>query len=277
MKEALVVSYRWQSATQALVHPNGWTGRARRAGMKDGIVGLNMSRWQRQQLLATIESSPCPYVWLDALSMPAALLGPNPDQGWWLLNLSDTLLTRMMAVYATGSNTLVLRSSEPDGGRYHERAWTMQEFCGSRAITVCSEDDVNHSSYTPEEAAEFIEMRRVIQMDMKSALPLWCQNLLESASVGSSEDVNERKEAHIRRVKAFVKAQAKVTCQEPVDKIRALLPIFLNSPVQDAVELRDLTVRCARLALEGAMSEKAKTVMIESQKLVETGTGRYKK
>jgi hypothetical protein len=275
MTEALVVSYRWQPVTQALVHPNGCTGLARCAGMKDGIVGLNMSRWQRQQLLATIESSPCPYVWLDALSMPAAILGPNPDPGSWLLGLSDTLLTRMMAVYAAGAITVVLRSSEPDGGRYHERAWTMQEFCGSRAITVCSESGVNHPSYTPEEAVEFLGMRRDIQSGMKSALPLWGQRLLESASAGSSKDVEDRKEAHIRGVEAFVKAQAKVTSQEPVDKVRALLPILFNSPVQDAAELRDLSVMGAMIALDSDMLEEAKTVMIESQKLVTTN-GRYK-
>ena len=112
---------------------------------------------------------------------------------------------------------------------------------------------------------------------MKSALPFWGQRLLDFASAGSSKDLNERKEAHIRGVNAFVKAQAKLACQQPVDTIRALLPIFLNSPVQDASELRDLNVKGARLALEDAISEEARTVMIESQKLVETAAGRYKK
>ncbi len=62
------------------------------------------------------------YVWLDNLSIPTPMLGPNIAPGSWLLNLSNTLLTRMMTVYAAGANTVVLRSSEPDGGRYHKRA-----------------------------------------------------------------------------------------------------------------------------------------------------------
>ena len=138
MTETLVVSYRWQPTNQALVHPEGFSGRAPFAGMKDGVVGINMSRWQRQQLLAAIRGSPLPYVWLDALSIPVAVLGPNPDPNSWLLGLSHALLTRMMAVYAAGANTVVLRSAEPEGSRYHQRAWTMQEFCGSRVVTVYS-------------------------------------------------------------------------------------------------------------------------------------------
>ena len=100
-----------------------------------------MNRWQRQQLLNAIESSPYPYVWLDALSIPTAILSSTLDPGSWLLGLSDTLLTRMMAVYAAGATTIVLRSAELDGGRYHQRAWTMQEFCGSRTVTIRSEYD----------------------------------------------------------------------------------------------------------------------------------------
>jgi hypothetical protein len=62
------------------------------------------------------------------------MMGPNIAPGSWLLDLSNTLLTRMMTVYAAGANTVVLRSSEPDGGRYHQRAWTMQELFGSRIV-----------------------------------------------------------------------------------------------------------------------------------------------
>jgi hypothetical protein len=272
MKEALVVSYRWQPQNQALVHPEGCTGRAHCAGMKDGIVGLNMSRWQRKQLLGAIQSSWYPYVWLDALSIPAAVLGPNPDPGSWLLGLSDTLLTRMMAVYAAGANTVVLRSAEPDGGRYHQRFWTMQEFCGSRAVIVFSEDNVHSKPYTPEEDAEFTEMRRGIKSGMKSALPLWGQRLL--AATGNNEAALERRKSLIRGVEAFTKAQAMVACQEQVDKIRALLPIFLNSPVQDATELGDLVKMGVRLAMEGALSEEAKAVMIEASKLVDKNATR---
>jgi hypothetical protein len=151
----------------------------------------------------------------------------------------------------------------------------MQEFCGSRALAVCSEDDARQCPYTEEEEAEFSEMRRGIKSGMKTALPLWGQRLVDSsAASASSKTAQERKEAQIHGVEAFAKAQAKVTCQEPVDKIRALLPIFLNSPVQDASELRDLVTICVRLVMEGAMSEEAKTTIIDAQQLVEFSAAR---
>jgi hypothetical protein len=268
MEEALVVSYRWQAANQALVHPTGFTGQASCAGMKDGIVGINMSRWQRQRLLAAIESNPYPYVWLDALSIPAAVLGSNTEHDPWLLDLSNTLFTRMMAVYSAGGTTIVLRSSEAEGGRYHQRAWTLQEFCGSRAIAVCSEENAEQVPYTPEEDSEFSEMRRSIKSAMRSAMPFWGQRLLRDAAGGGNEADRERKEALIRGIEAFAKAQEGVKCQEPVDKVRALLPLFLNSPVQDAMELRDLVEICSRLSVEGCLTEEAKTAIAESQRLI---------
>jgi hypothetical protein len=247
--------------------------------MKDGIVGLNMSRWQRQQLLAGIRDSPHPYVWLDALSIPAALLlsrgHASPEQDSWLHALSNTLLTRMMAVYAAGASTIVLRSSEPDGGRYHQRAWTMQEFCGSRFITVRSEDGANQVPYTREEDSDFTKMRRSIKRNMTSALPLWGQRLLDAVESGKSKAAKAREDALIRGVEAFAKAQAKVTCQEPLDKVRALLPMFLNSPVQDAKELRDLVQMGMKLATEGGLSAEVVIAMAGFHKLIEGGAEDY--
>jgi hypothetical protein len=174
MPEALIVSYSWQPENHALVHPGGITGRAPCAGMKDGIGGINMSRWQRRELLAAIHGIPHPYVWLDALSILATLLlGSSPEQhGSWLHLLPATLITRIMAVYVAGGNIVVLGSSEPEGIRYHQRAWTLHEYCGSRTIAVCSKEDAFTVSFTPEEDSEFLEMRRSIKKGMKSALPL---------------------------------------------------------------------------------------------------------
>ena len=217
-----------------------------------------------RELLKCIRCSPHPYVWLDALSMPAAVLGPDPCPGSWLVGLSNTLLARMMAVCAAGANTVVLRSSEAKGSRYHQRVWTLQEFCGSRAVTVCTEDNADLVPSTPEEVAEFSEMRRAIKSDMKRAFPLWGQRLIGATA--------ERKEALVRGVEAFAKAQATLFCKEPMDKVRALLPILLNSPVQDAKELRELVDMGMRLALEGALSEEASTAIFDSLKLVKNAT-----
>jgi hypothetical protein len=92
----LPVSYRWQG-TETFVCP----------GLK-----LNMSRWQMEELVRALSSTSCFYVWIDRLSVPQ-----------YESELQNTLLSRMMATYANARETLVLRSMEEKGSRYHERAW----------------------------------------------------------------------------------------------------------------------------------------------------------
>jgi hypothetical protein len=107
---------------------------------------------------------------------------------------------------------------------------------------------------------------------MRNAFPLWGQRLLISSNPRESKFTRDRKAAHIHGTEAFSKAQAKVTCQEPVDKVRALLPICLNSPVQDAAELRELVEICVAFAIdEGALSEVAKIAMLDAQNLMDGG------
>jgi len=71
-----------------------------------------MSVWQLTELAKAIKESKCLYVWMDKLSVPQRSC-----------KLQTTLLARMMAVYATSKETLVLRSVENNGNRYHQRAW----------------------------------------------------------------------------------------------------------------------------------------------------------
>jgi hypothetical protein len=90
------VSYRWQDE-EVWVCP--------------GLV-LNMSRWQTEQVVSALGETSCFYVWIDRLSVPQQKS-----------ELQNTLLSRMMATYASSRETLVLRSLEEDGSRYHQRAW----------------------------------------------------------------------------------------------------------------------------------------------------------
>ena len=90
------VSYRWQPEERCIC-PG---------------LNLNMSRWQLQELLGALKDSPCLYVWLDRISIP--------QDG---SELQNTLLTRMMAAFASANQTLVLRSLERAGSRYHQRTW----------------------------------------------------------------------------------------------------------------------------------------------------------
>lgn len=77
---------------------------------KDGF-GFNMSRWQMEELLTALEQSNCHYTWIDHISIPQHGFG----------DMKRTLLSRMMAVYASAGFTLVLKSMELEGCRYHQR------------------------------------------------------------------------------------------------------------------------------------------------------------
>eukprot|EP00873_Tetraselmis_striata_P013115 jgi/Tetstr1/433379/TSEL_022664.t1 len=101
MDVTLAVSYRWQ-CTERFICP--------------GAV-LNMGRWQIEQLLDALKTSTCFYVWIDRLSVPQVES-----------ELQNTLLSRMMGTYASARETLVLRSLEEEGSRYHQRAWTLAEY-----------------------------------------------------------------------------------------------------------------------------------------------------
>jgi hypothetical protein len=52
------------------------------------------------------------YVWIDHLSVP---------QDGAHAHVQVTLLSRMMAVFASAGLTLALRSLEPEKSRYHQR------------------------------------------------------------------------------------------------------------------------------------------------------------
>jgi hypothetical protein len=71
-----------------------------------------MSRWQMERVVDALENTSCFYVWIDRLSVPQ-----------YECELQNTLLSRMMATYASARETLVLRSIEENGSRYHQRAW----------------------------------------------------------------------------------------------------------------------------------------------------------
>mmetsp|Transcript_14682 Transcript_14682/g.34943 ORF Transcript_14682/g.34943 Transcript_14682/m.34943 type:complete len:619 (+) Transcript_14682:395-2251(+) len=91
MKQTLAVSYRWQP--EAVPIAPGHT--------------LNMSAWQMKAVADAIREHRVAYVWVDVLSVP--------QTGHHVLKM--TLLSRMMAVYASAGKTLALRSVEADGSR----------------------------------------------------------------------------------------------------------------------------------------------------------------
>ena len=169
-----------------------------------------------------------------------------PDEGTPLWQLSATLLTRMMTVYAASACTLVLRSEEPQQFRYHKRAWTLQEFCGARRVLLADEShprDENSKSFlgdsgtaalTKAESEVFPTKRLRILDGMRTAMPMWVLSLFGPTP---GADVLEG-------VRAYNEAKGQVQCQVPSDMPRALLPMMLNTPVQDGQEL----IRLASIA-----------------------------
>ena len=215
------------------------------------LVHRNMTPWQMRELLAELRKGRHSYVWLDALSIPAAVLGWDGKPGTWLQEISDKLLVRMMAVYAAANETLALKSREEEGGRYHQRGWTLQEYCGARSLTERAElapdgpaplDDrslCRSVSMTTEEVEMFRTLRSGIMQRMESALPMWLQKLAcaENSNAGDDSD------SILGGVLTYAEVNSKVTTAVPADKIRALVPLLLNSPVEGDGELNELVSR----------------------------------
>jgi hypothetical protein len=224
MRDTVALSYRWQSGVGVVV--------------KTGLPPLNMSRWQITTLECALRSSKALYVWVDCLSVPQA-----PCQ------LQRTLLARKMAVYASaGAGTIALRSCEPHGGRYHQRAWTMQEYCCSATICVYTEESSppstpheettealfvgRFSSSTGAEEAQMLSVREWHLGRKADCVPYWV-----------CEDIDERFRS-VQQMRAIVlRYQAlaeKVHCTVEEDKLRALFPLVslrCRDALNDAIDL----------------------------------------
>ena len=261
MQETLCVSYKWQREVRAVVRPPGHGPLASASGLRNRVAGINMTRWQREQLLAGILRSSCTYVWLDVLCIPAAL---RPTEGSRLWDLSEKLMSRMMAVYSTAACTLALLSNEKEGERYCQRAWTLQEYCGSRQLDVVCQSATSKEAVLAEkskpsyanlisgfsmsnlrvqkgtsklafyddEVARYKELRDYVRQSMSKAVPLWIRLFRGHQNV-AIDDLDER-------TSLFAKVMGTVNCQQPVDLVRALAPVLLNTSVQTMEELRVL-------------------------------------
>ena len=180
-------------------------------------------------------------MWLDVLSIPASL---RPQEGTRLWDLSEKLMARMMAVYSTAACTLALLSNEKEGERYCQRAWTLQEYCGSRQLdVVCQSATSNDAAlvekrkssfrtmisgmsmsnlrghteatkdFVDEEAAtRYKELREYVRRSMSKAVPLWIR-LLRGQDV-AIDDLDERTGLYAK-VGAQSTAKSKWTWCEP--------------------------------------------------------------
>lgn len=216
MQDTLAVSYRWQR---------------KHAKLADGC-DVNMSKFQMRALLVAIDMSGAEYVWLDCLSVP------QED-----CNLKLTLLVRMLAVYASAKCTLAIRTAEEPGSRYHERAWTCQEFCVAPRLLVMTEPDAPNGCKALDggDHVNIEALRAEYQRSRYIVTPLWLQD-------STSTILTERKVQDL--LAHYQLLDGRLGCHVPGDKIRALVPLLALSPVESHRELVELVLKISQISGE---------------------------
>eukprot|EP00951_Prasinocladus_malaysianus_P006363 scaffold45226_cov53-Prasinocladus_malaysianus.AAC.1 len=112
------------------------------------------------------------------------------------------------------------------------------------------------ASHTEREAEEFGRRRAKVVENMRDAVPMWMRCLCEeltAAGPSMEEGVGE-----------YAVARTEVECQVEMDRVRALLPMFLNTPVQDTEELLRLVELAIPFCADGAAAE----AMVQAKSLV---------
>ena len=214
MGETLAVSYRWQEE-QVMLNTD---------------FDINMREFQLRALADAIRQSRARYVWLDKLSVPQHKC-----------ILKNTLLARMMAVYAAAHTTLVIRTAEEEGSRYHERAWTFQEYCCCRRLHVVTEPpdpEDGRSAVLEDEEAEFADLRRMMQASISDVIPFWL----------SSEQIDNERARAVLETHRHLSMQLTSTVEG--DKVRALTPLLTYTPVENQKELVSLVIQLSNASGE---------------------------
>jgi len=189
-----------------------------------------MGRWQIEQLLDALKTSTCFYVWIDRLSVPQVES-----------ELQNTLLSRMMGTYASARETLVLRSLEEEGSRYHQRAWTLAEYVCSNMPLVRTETESRAGTVAWAEACVAVtefeerhveEVRRWYRSHISQCRPMWLHPEGEP-HLGLGPEIQEVWGIY-ERVRGILH------CKVPEDRIRAVYPLFFGVPVESHDELASL-------------------------------------
>lgn len=216
MQETLAISYRWHDE-------NG-------VDLGNGME-LNITEWQTACILQVINTTGCLYVWMDKLAIPAT------DTK----RLQKTLLSRMMAVYSSALVTLVLRSRETDGDRYHQRVWTLQEFCAANQLIVLTEDNDGREGLDEElictailDGEDFLVelLRREHMARRGQCVPVWltdggATSIMQSVPTDDARQIWE----------TYKKLSTKLHCRYRADTVRALYPLLWNRPAESEPEL----------------------------------------
>mmetsp|Transcript_18761 Transcript_18761/g.52229 ORF Transcript_18761/g.52229 Transcript_18761/m.52229 type:complete len:997 (-) Transcript_18761:398-3388(-) len=213
MQNTLAVSYRWQAEQRQL----------------GGGLKLNMNTFQTRTLIYAIEKAQAKYVWLDCLSVPQ---DESP--------LKYTLLARMMAVFAAAEYSVAIRTAEAPGSRYHERAWTCQEYCAAKRLEVVTESEWegNRVAVLGDEDIPIKQQREMFQRAGNSVVPYW---LMDHNRVGFQNQAEA-----CALLDRYDSLSSCLHCQVPSDKIRALLPLLTRAPVESQQELTTLVLQLSK-------------------------------
>jgi len=219
MKQTLAVSYRWQPEGMQIAPGHS----------------LNMSPWQMQEVAHVIREHRVAYVWIDTISVP--------QSGYPLIKA--TLLSRMMAVYASAGKTLALRSKEMEGSRYHQRGWTLQEFCSAGSLIIKDEpsSDIEVSGLhcvSRDEDSQMRQLREWITKRLSYCRPFWVYGGITADWSHSLDDLK----ASYRK---YQDISGSVITTDPQDMLRALYPLMMNTPVEDQMELINLVEQVTEL------------------------------
>ena len=184
------------------------------------------------------------YVWLDRLSVP------QDDQP-----LKFTLLARMMAVYTAAKVTLAIRTLEESGSRYHERAWTCQEFGIARRLVVATQEPEpgdTRTALSPECDERMAVLRERIQT--QSFVPLWLRANSGTTASGKVTEISRADAEFI--LNEYHSLSDHLNCQFPGDRLRALLPLVSRAPLEDHQELVNLVLAISRATGEDLLDWK---------------------
>mmetsp|Transcript_14682 Transcript_14682/g.34944 ORF Transcript_14682/g.34944 Transcript_14682/m.34944 type:complete len:173 (+) Transcript_14682:2463-2981(+) len=130
--------------------------------------------------------------------------------------------------------------------RYHQRGWTLQEFCSASSLVVRDQphldDEVLGSQcVVGDEDSRMRELREWCTKRLSHCRPFWIYGGV-AAAVGSESEDSLR-----ACFQKYLKASASVQTEDPRDMLRALYPLMTNTPVEDQRELISLVKQLTEL------------------------------
>eukprot|EP00951_Prasinocladus_malaysianus_P003462 scaffold24331_cov20-Prasinocladus_malaysianus.AAC.1 len=227
MREALAVSYRWQPESKEVA-----------PGLQ-----LNMSLWQMDALASALENSTALYgckSWTYDIDLAGCSVA-----GQTVSAPAEPLQDQKHSA-DTHDDSLC-------GFKYHQRGWTLQEYCVSPhlvqrherldIIDPANQDDFGSRGHNTE-LAQYETEREAYLGNCQTIWPCW----LSKALAANSDD---RHKAFIKKsYQRYKELSTALNVAQPSDLTRALYPLLMNAPVENDTELLALVQQVAEIVDE---------------------------